>query len=87
MTLKTYIRTCINILDINLQQNFKAANLLQQCCLSNISTIMDYRHLINSMDSYKDMYKHFRHQTGTFCQCWSVAGAVLFVKYFNNTGL
>merc|ERR1711893_66698 len=48
---------------------------------------MDYRHLINAMDTYKDMYKHFRHQTGTLLQCCSVAAAVLLVKYFNNNGL
>merc|ERR1711893_76164 len=47
---------------------------------------MDYRHLINTMDTYKDMYKHFRHQTGTLLLCCSVAAAVLFFK-FNNNGL
>ena len=74
----THIRTCMNILDIKLELFFNAVQLLQQCCLSNISTIMDYRHLINAMDTYKDMYKHFRHQTGTLLQCCSVAAAVLF---------
>ena len=29
--------------------------MLQQCCLSNISTIMDYRHIINTIDTYKDI--------------------------------
>ena len=26
---------------------------------------MDYRHIINTTDTYKDMYEYFRHQTVT----------------------
>merc|ERR1711893_582692 len=48
---------------------------------------MDYRHRINAMDTYKDMYKYCRHQTGTLLPGCSVAAAVLFVKHFNNNGL
>ena len=48
---------------------------------------MDYRYNINTVNTYKDMYEYFRHQTSTFLQCWSQAAAVLFVKYFNNNRL
>ena len=51
----------MNILDIKLQHYFKAIHLLQQCCLSNIPTIMDYRPSINTIYTYKDMYEYFRH--------------------------
>ena len=56
---------CRDILDINLQHNFKAVHLLQQCCLPNISTIMNNRHVNDTVDTYKDMYRYFRHQTTT----------------------
>ena len=62
----------------------KAVHLLQQCCLSNISTIMNNRHINDTIDTYKDMYKYFRHQPATELQGCSLAAAVLFVKYFNN---
>ena len=74
----------MNILDIKLQHDFKAGHLLHQCCFSNISTIIDYRHSINTIDSYKDLYQYFRHQTATLLQGCSIAAAVLFVKYINN---
>ena len=85
--LKTHIRTCMNILDIKLQHYFKAGHWLEQCCLSNIPTIMDYRPSINTIYTYKDMYEYFRHQTSTLLQGWSLAAAVLFVKYSNSNGL
>ena len=73
------------MLDIKLQQNFKAVHLLQQCCLSNISTIMNNnRHIIDTLNTYKDLYKYFRHQPATEPQCCSLAATVLFVKYINN---
>ena len=77
----------MNILDIKLQHLFNAVHWLQQCCLSNISTKMDYKHIFNSLDTYKDMYKYFGHQTATLQPCCSFAAAVLFVKYFYNNGL
>ena len=55
----------MNILDIKLQHYFKAGHWLQQCCLSNILTIMDYRPSINTLYTYKDKYEYFRHQTVT----------------------
>ena len=45
--------------------NFKAVHLLQQCCLPNISTIMNNKHISDTVDTYKDMYRYFRHQTAT----------------------
>ena len=45
----------MDILDINLQHNFKAVHLLQQCCLPNIWTTLDERHINNTVDTYKDM--------------------------------
>ena len=77
----------MNILDIKLQHYIKAGHLLQQCCLSKISTIMDCRHIINTINTYKDMYEYYRHQTSTLLQGWSLAAPVLFVKYSNNKGL
>ena len=63
--LYTQIRTCIDILDIKLQHNFKAVHLLQQCCLPNISTIMNNRHINDTIDTYKDMNKYFGDQAAT----------------------
>ena len=48
---------------------------------------MDYRQVINTINTYKDLYEYFRHQTSTLLQGWSLAAAVLFVKYSNNNGL
>ena len=69
---------------MKLQHYFKAGHLLQQCCLSNISTVMDYRHVISTIDIYKDMYEYFRHQSATELQGCSLAAAVLFASYLNN---
>ena len=77
----------MNILYIKLQHYFKAVPLLHQYCLLDISTITDYRHINDTIDTYKDMYEYFRHQTSTLFQGWSLAAAVLFVTYFNNNGL
>ena len=63
-TLDMY-KECINILDINLQHNFKAVHLLQQCCLSYISTIMNNRHINDTTDTYEDMHKYFSNQSAT----------------------
>ena len=60
--------------------------LLKHCCLSNISTILDYRHTVKTINTYKDMYEYFRHHTSTLYQGWSLAAAVLFVKYLNING-
>ena len=76
----------MNILDIKLQHYFKAVHLLQQCCLSITSTTIKKRHTNVTIDSYKDMYRYFRHQPATE-QCCSLAVAVLFVKYFSNESL
>ena len=76
---------CRDILDINLQHNFKAVYLLQQCCLPNIRTTMDERHINNTVDSYKDICEYFRqHHPATYLQGCLLAAALLFVKYFNN---
>ena len=57
MILYTHIRTCIDILDIKLQHNFKAVHMLQQCCLPNISTIMNNRQINDTVYTYKDNVK------------------------------
>ena len=82
--LYTHIRTCKDILDIKLQHNFKAVHMLQQCCLPNISIIMNNRHINDTIDTYKDMYGYFKHQTATLLQGCSHAAAVLFALYLNN---
>ena len=55
----------MDILDIKLQHNFKAVHMLQQCCLLNISTIMNDKHISDTVDTNKDMYRYFRHQAAT----------------------
>ena len=77
----------MNILEIKLQHYFKPGHWLEQCCLSNILKVMDYRPVINTTDTHKVMYEYFKHQTATLLQGCSLAAAVLFVKNFNNIGL
>ena len=48
--------------------NFKAVHMLQQCCLPNISIIMNNRHIHDTIDTSTDMYKYFRHQSATELQ-------------------
>ena len=48
---------------------------------------MNNRHINNTLDTYKDVYRHFRPKLATELQGCSLAAAVLFVKYFNNNGL
>ena len=45
---------------------------------------MNNRLINDTIDTYKDMYKYFRHQPATELQGCSLAVEVLFVKYFNN---
>ena len=53
--------------------------MLQQCCLPlEISTIMNNKHISDTVDTYKDMNRYFRHQAGTLFQGCSHAAAVLF---------
>ena len=56
----------MDILNNKLQHYFKAVHMLQQCCLPNISMIMNNRHINNTIDTYGDMYKYFRLQPATF---------------------
>ena len=56
----------MDILNIKLQHYFKAVHMLQQCCLPYISIIMNNRHINDTIDTYKDMYKYFRLQPATF---------------------
>ena len=57
---------------------------LAAAVLSNISTIMNNRHINDTKDTYKDMYKYLRHQPATELQGCLLAAAVLFVIYINN---
>ena len=48
-----------------------------------VSFFKPNRHIIDTIDTCKDMYKYFRHQPAMELQGCSLAVAVLFVKYFN----